>query len=175
MRPRARIEHEGVGRVRGPVELFDELALVVALKEDHLEAQIVREVLDALLEPGQREIAVVLGGPAAQRVEVDPVHDRDAVSHPASSFNAARTASSSTAWPLRTSPGPPTRTKPTRPPRRFLSRPTALSTASRSTAASRRVGSPRASSSCSTSARSAGRSESVSAARSPSPTASPWR
>src|SRR4051794_23169305 len=141
--PRARIQQQPVRVVARLVELLDELALVVALEEPGLQLQLARELLDAELEPGQRHVPVVLGGPAAEHVEVHAMEDRDPVPHPVdNSSKAAASSSSATRQPVRSCPGSSTRTKPTRPPRRFLSRPTAALTAARSTAGSSAVGSP---------------------------------
>src|SRR3954449_12564703 len=130
VRPRPRVEHDPVGVVGRLVELLDELALVVALEEVAREVELAAELRDPLLELGEGEPAVVLGGPAVERPEVDAVQDGHAVLHRISPPNADRTSPSETGAPVRTSPGASTRTKPTRPPRRFLSRCTAASTAS---------------------------------------------
>ena len=85
----------------------------------------------------------MLGRPAVQPVEVDAVQDGDAVLHrPCNSATAARTSSSATGQPVRTSPGASTSTKPTRPPRRFLSRRVAAATSAGSMAGSSVVGRP---------------------------------
>src|SRR3954471_13428379 len=121
VRPRAGVEHDPVGVVGCLVELLDELALMVALKEVARKVQLAAELRDPLLELGEGQPAVVLGGPAVQRAEVDAVQDGHAVLHRVSPASAARTSPSETGTPVRTSPGASTSTNPTRPPRRFLS------------------------------------------------------
>src|SRR4051812_45918334 len=173
--PGAGVEHEPVGVIAGAVELLDELALEVGLEEPRLEAQRLGELRDLPLELGEREVAVDLGRPPLEHVEVHPVHHGHPVLHRASSSIAARRSPSATRHPVRVRPGSSTSTKPTRPPRRFLSRCTATATASRSTPTSSCVGRPWPASSPATSSRSSGCCESVSAASSPRPTASPCR
>src|SRR5829696_3437077 len=176
VRPRAGVEDQAVREVGRLVELLHVLALEVRLEEAHLEPDLTTVTADLLLEPHQTQPAVDLCRAPVERGQVDPVHHRHAIPHPDSNAaTAARTSSGATATPVRTSPGASTSAKPTRPLRRFLSRAVAATTAAGSTAGSRRVGRPRAASSSATSSRRAGCAERVSAASSPSPTASPWR
>src|SRR3954467_2288727 len=116
VRPRARVEHDRVAEALKPVQVLDELALGIGLEEAHVEAEVAREALDAHLELGVGQRAVVLARSAAELVAVDAVHDLDAVVRPgahgmANSATAARRSSGSTGWPWRTSPGASTRTK----------------------------------------------------------------
>ncbi len=98
VRPGARVEHQPVGVVARLVELLDVLALEVGLEEAHLEPELAGEAPDLLLEPREGQPAVVLGRPAVERVEVDAVHDGDAVPHDRSnSATAARRSSGATA------------------------------------------------------------------------------
>ena len=55
VRPRARVEQQPVGVVARLVQLLDVLALVVGLEEARLEPELARELLDALLEPRERQ------------------------------------------------------------------------------------------------------------------------
>src|SRR4051794_17312612 len=73
------------------MQVLDELALVVGLEEPHLQVELAGELADAHLELVEGQAAVVLGGPAAEHVEVDAVHDLDAVFHPATlAFRGSR-------------------------------------------------------------------------------------
>src|SRR4051812_23961446 len=129
MRPGARVQHEPVGHRRRAVEQLAELALVVRLRERHLEAERAAEVMDLHLELHQREPAVHRRVAPFQHVEVHAVDDLDAVPHGAwTSSTAASRSASATACPCVTSPGAWTRTNGTSAPRRFLSRPTSSTT-----------------------------------------------
>ena len=79
VRPGAGVDDDAVGEVAHAVQLLDELALVVGLEEARVEVELVREGVDRLLELEERHAAVVLGIAATDLVEVDPVHDVDAV------------------------------------------------------------------------------------------------
>src|SRR4051812_48656783 len=173
--PRAGVQDEPVGQRRRAVEQLAELALVVRLRERQLESELAPEVVDPRLELRQREAAVQLRVAPLEHVEVHAVDHLDAVLHgECTSSTAASTSASPTTCPWDTSPGACTSTNGTSDPRRFLSRPTS-STTSRGEAPEKLSGSPRAASSSDTSRRSASRPDSRSAARSPMPTASPWR
>src|SRR5437763_7943297 len=176
MRPRSRVEHDGVGVLAQRVQALDECALVIALKEARREVQLAGFALDPLLELGKRERAVQRRVAATELVEVHAVHDLDARprAHAASSATAARTSSAASWHPTSTSPGAATSTNGTSPERRFLSRASASSTAS-TVAPSNFTGRPRPRSSSSTVSRRPCCPERRSAASSPSPTASPWR
>src|SRR5207248_7051916 len=123
----------------------DDVALVVGVKEAGLEAQLIRRRLDPDLELVQRQPPVVGRIPAAQLVEVDPVHDLDPIAdaHPVTnSRTAPLSAPRETPCPGRGAPGASSSTNGTgSEPSRFLSRAVASTTASGSTPF-RLVGSP---------------------------------
>src|SRR5439155_5394260 len=173
--PRAGIEHDGIGAAGKRVQALDERALVVCVKEARREAQLAAVLLDPALELGERERAVQQRIAAAELIQVDPVHDLDAVwpaAHRVSSSTAARSSPASTSVSWLTSPGACTSTNGTPARRRFLSRATASSTASTEAPVST-TGSPRSMSSSRTRARSASAPDRRSAASSPRPSASP--
>src|SRR5688500_9757950 len=122
MRPRAGVQQDAILRLTDGVELFAELPLVVRLEERRLEAELDGPPLHADLELGKGDGRVVLRVAAAELVEVDAVHDRDASPHAATSSTAARRRSSSISCPGVTSPGASTSTNGTLPPARVLSR-----------------------------------------------------
>src|SRR5215207_4648400 len=135
MRPGAGVHDHGVGELRQPVQVLDELALVVGLELPGLEVELPRPAPDLLLELGEGEAAVVLGITATEDVQVCAVHDLDAVvggRAQRSSSTAALTISPRSATPVRTSPGRSTSTNPTPSAPAFLSRSIAASTASTS-------------------------------------------
>ena len=143
VRPRARVEDQAVREVARLVELLARTRPRSRSGRTGSRARARGPAPDPLLEPQEGQAAVVLGGPAVELVEVDPVHHRDAVLHDRpNSATAARRSSGATAIAVRTSPGASTSAKPTRP-RRFLSRAVAATTSAGSIAGSRRVGRPR--------------------------------
>jgi len=79
VRPGAGIDDRAVGEVAQAVQLLDELALVVGLKEARVELELAGERVDRLLELQERHAAVVLRVAPPDLVEVDAVHDVDAV------------------------------------------------------------------------------------------------
>ena len=76
------------------VQVLDERALEVRLEEPRLEAQLVREAADLLLQAVQRQLAVVRRIAAPELVEVHAVKHLDAVAgeHRARVFQVARPA-----------------------------------------------------------------------------------
>src|ERR1039458_8178566 len=105
--------------------MLHERALVVGVEEPRVELQLAGLPLDPAFELRQRERAVENRITAAELVEVDPVHDLHPVAlahHSTSSATAARTSSTGTSQPVRTSPGSLMSTNGVRdPPTRFLS------------------------------------------------------
>ena len=159
------------------MQLLDELALVVGLEEARLEPQLVRELGDLALELRQREAAVELRRAPLERVEVDAVQDGDAVPHRAASSSiAARRSSSATAAAGARAPGRLDQHEADAPAAALL---VALDRGGDGGAVDRRVERGRQPAGGEQVARprraAPGCSESVSAASSPSPTASPWR
>src|SRR5882724_1137096 len=120
------------------MQMFDELALTVALKEPRLEVELAGPVLDPVLQFGQRKPAIDLRIAPLEHIEVDAVHHLDPVARaqPISSTIASRTLSGSTRSPSRGSPGADRSTKRTPSASRFLSRPRASRIASGSTSPS---------------------------------------
>src|SRR5689334_2727472 len=108
VRPGAGVHDDGVREAVEAVEVLDELALGVGLEEAHLEPEVARVALDLLLQAVVGQLAVDGRRTAAELVEVDPVHDLDAVAGAHRSDNsrtAARTSAAPTAWPVVTRPG----------------------------------------------------------------------
>ena len=79
MRPRAGVHDDRVGDVAHAMQVLDELALGVRLKEAGVETELAGEAVDRLLELAKCDPAVVLGIAAPDLVEVHAVHDLDAV------------------------------------------------------------------------------------------------
>src|SRR4051794_35032822 len=137
MRPRPRVEDQPVGHPLQAMEVLDEVALVVGLEEPHLEVELAAELADPRFELLERQIAVVGGRATAQDVEVDAVHDLDAIPHAANSCTALARSGSGTEWPGVTLPTASTRTNGTSAPVRFLSSRVAATTAAGSACSSR--------------------------------------
>src|SRR5450755_1016506 len=145
VRPGSGVEHDRVRQPLDPVQMLDEVALVVGLEETRLESELVRVGGDPELELGQREAAVEGRVAAPELVEVDPMHDLDAVAvHATNSRTAAARSSAAIVQPGRGAPGAWSSTNGTGPsPTRFLSRHVACTIASGSASVSV-TGSPRA-------------------------------
>ena len=77
VRPRAGVEDDAVRPVERVVAPVDELALVVRLPAARRALVLVRPRVDAALELGEREAAVVVGVAPVEHVEVDAVQDCD--------------------------------------------------------------------------------------------------
>ena len=63
------------------VQVLDELALVVGLKEARGQAQLPGGLGDLELELGEGQLPVVGGVPPAQLIEVDAVHHLDSIAN----------------------------------------------------------------------------------------------
>ena len=114
VRPRARVDDDAVGEALDAVQVLDELALVVGLKEPRLQIELAREGADLLLELIEGQRAVVRGRAPPEHVEVDAVQDVDAVARAHEAVNS-RTASDDVVvgrrpGPCTTSPAPRTST-----------------------------------------------------------------
>src|SRR5262249_31787393 len=132
--PRAGVQQDRIGLARERVEPLHERALVIGVKEAGVEQQLARMAFYLALELGQRERAVEQRIAPAELVEVDAMHDLDAIAaaaHRCSSATASRTSASGISQPTLASPGSDSRTNGTLAPRRFLSRAIASRIASR--------------------------------------------
>jgi hypothetical protein len=79
VRPRAGVEHGGIGQLGQPVQVLHVLGLAVGLKEAQLEAEVAGIAGDPCLQLVEGEVAVVLARPSPEHVEVDSVQDLDPV------------------------------------------------------------------------------------------------
>jgi hypothetical protein len=94
------VDQDAVGEVARPVQVIDELALVVGLEEERFEARLVCPALDLVFELRQRVAAVEGGVAALEDVEVDPMQDGNPIAGGGgqliSSFTALSTLAGST-------------------------------------------------------------------------------
>src|SRR5581483_7447111 len=133
--PGTRIENDAVRHPLEPMQVLDEVALVVGLKEARRQAELASVVRDRALEFGERRPAVLLGVPPPDLIEVGAVHHLDPVSgvrahSPANSLTAASTSRSGTGEPVFGNPGRSSSTNGTGPsPTRLLSVRVACTTA----------------------------------------------
>src|SRR6185312_17213656 len=79
MGPCTRVEDDPVGESLEAVQVLDELAFVVGLKEPRLERQLRPHLRHLSLEVSEGDAAVVRRIATSELVEVDAVHDLDAV------------------------------------------------------------------------------------------------